>query len=313
VSAISIRRDSSRRLQGIAVFVSVVEAGSFTVAAERLGLSKSAVGKSIARLEDRLGVRLLERTTRSLKCTESGETFFQTCLGVLAELDDAETRLAAHRSSVSGRLRVSLPISFGRRWVLPVLLELGRANQGLQLEVSFTDRRVDLVEEGFDLVVRLGEPDESLGLSARLLGNQRWIACAAPDYLAAHGTPRSLDQLGEHECLVITNGNRPAPWPLVDEKGSRAMIKIAGRYSISYGDATRDAAVAGIGIACLPSWLICDELRAGRLVPILSQTAAEHSPIHALWPRARDLMPRMRVTVDALVARFLPVPPWDRN
>jgi DNA-binding transcriptional LysR family regulator len=307
-----MRRDSSRRLQGIAVFVSVVEAGNFTVAAERLGLSKSAVGKSIARLEDRLGVRLLERTTRSLSCTEAGETFYHTCLAVLAELDDAETRLAAHRASVSGRLRVSLPISFGRRWVLPVLLDIGRANHGLQLEISFTDRHVDLVEEGFDLVVRLGEPDESLGLSARFLGNQKWIVCAAPGYLESRGTPRSLDQLVEHECLVITNGNRPASWPLVNEQGKHAMIKIAGRYSISSGDATRDAAVAGAGVACLPSWLVCDELRAGRLVPILTHTAAQHSPIHALWPRTRDLMPRLRVTVDALVARFLPAAPWDK-
>jgi DNA-binding transcriptional LysR family regulator len=190
-----MRRDSPRRLQGIAAFVSVVEAGSFTAAADRLGLSNSAVGKSIARLEERLGVRLLVRTTRSLKCTEAGETFYRTCLAVLSELDDAEIRLAAHRGSVSGRLCISVPISFGRRWVLPVLLELGSANQGLQLDVLFTDRHVDLIEEGFDLVVRLGEPDESLGLSARLLGNQKWIACAAPAYLAKHGTPRSVTSL----------------------------------------------------------------------------------------------------------------------
>jgi DNA-binding transcriptional LysR family regulator len=298
-------------LQGITAFVSAVEAGSFTVAAERLGLSKSAVGKSISRLEERLGVRLLERTTRSLNCTEAGETFYRTCIAVLSELGDAETRLEAHRGSVSGRLRVSLPISFGRRWVLPVLLELGRANQGLQLEVFFTDRHVDLVEEGFDLVVRLGEPDKSLGLSARFLGNQKWIVCAAPSYVARHGTPHSLDQLAKHECLVITNGNRPMSWQLVDERGNRTAVKVAGRHSISYGDATLDAAVAGIGIACVPSWLICDELHAGRLVRISSLKAAEHSPIHALWPRARDLLPRIRSSVDALVARFLPVAPWD--
>lgn len=306
-----MRRDSARGLQGISAFVSAVEAGSFTVAGERLGLTKSAVGKSIARLEERLGVRLLERTTRSLKCTEAGEAFYRTCIAVLSELDDAQARLEAHRGSVSGRLRVSLPVSFGRRWVLPVLLGLGRANQALQLEVFFTDRHVDLVEEGFDLVVRLGEPAESLGLSARLLGMQKWIVCAAPSYLERHGTPHSLDQLAEHECLVITNGNRPISWQVVDAKGNRTSIKVAGRHTISSGDATLDAAVAGTGIACMPSWLVCGELRAGRLVRLLSPEAAEHSPIYALWPHARDLLPRIRTSVDALVARFLPVAPWD--
>jgi DNA-binding transcriptional LysR family regulator len=304
-------RDSSRHLQGIAVFVSVVEAGSFAAAADRLGLTRSAVGKSIARLEDRLGIRLLERTTRSLNRTEAGEAFYQTCLSVLTELDEAETRLAAHRQSVSGRLRVSLPISFGRRWVLPILFELERANPGLQLDVSFTGRHVDLIEEGIDFVVRLGEPDERLGLIARFLGNQKWIICAAPSYLARRGTPRSLDELVEHDCLELMNGNRPVSWQLVDETGNFTTVKVAGRHSINYGDAILDAAVAGIGIARLPSWLVHHELRAGRLIQVLSHATAEHSPIHALWPRARDLLPRVRATVDALVANFLPVAPWD--
>jgi DNA-binding transcriptional LysR family regulator len=306
-----MRGDSTRSLQGIGAFVTAVEAGSFTVAAERLGLSKSAVGKSIARLEERVGVRLLERTTRSLKCTQAGEAFYRTCVAVLSELDDAQTKLEAYRGEVSGRLRISLPISFGRRWVLPVLLELGRANQALQLDIFFTDRHVDLIEEGFDLVVRLGEPVESLGLSARFLGIQKWLICAAPSYLERHSEPRSRDQLAEHECLVITNGNRPIPWQFTDENGNHTSIKVTGRHSISSGDATLDAAVAGMGIACMPSWLIYDELRAGRLVRLLSPEAAEHSPIYALWPRARDLLPRIRRSVDALVGRFLPIAPWD--
>jgi DNA-binding transcriptional LysR family regulator len=305
--------DSSRQLQGIAVFVSVVEAGSFAAAADRLGLTRSAVGKSIARLEDRLGVRLLERTTRSLNRTEAGEAFYRTCLSVLAELDEAETRLAAQRQSVSGRLRISLPISFGRRWVLPILLELGHANPALQLDVSFTGRHVDLVEEGFDLVVRLGEPDERLGLIARFLGNQKWILCAAPDYLARRGTPRSLDQLAEHDCLELMNGNRPVSWQIADATGNLNAVKVTARHSINYGDAILDAAVAGIGIARLPSWLVHHELHAGRLVRVLPSATAEHSPIQVLWPRARELLPRVRATVDALVARFLPVAPWDRD
>jgi DNA-binding transcriptional LysR family regulator len=230
---------------------------------------------------------------------------------VLTELDEAETRLAAHRQSVSGRLRVSLPISFGRRWVLPILFELERANPGLQLDVSFTGRHVDLIEEGIDLVVRLGEPDERLGLIARFLGNQKWIICAAPSYLARRGMPRSLDELVEHDCLELMNGNRPVSWQLVDETGNFTTVKVAGRHSINYGDAILDAAIAGIGIARLPSWLVHHELRAGRLVRVLSHATAEHSPIHALWPRARDLLPRVRATVDALVAHFLPVAPWD--
>lgn len=216
--------EMTRRLQsdlvGISAFVAAVEAGSFTAAAEHVGLSKSAVGKSVARLEDHLGVRLLERTTRALSPTTEGQAYYETCVRILADLNEAEAQLASTRVEVSGRLRISLPVTFGRLWVMPVLLQLAHDHPRLVLDVSFTDRRVDLVEEGFDLVVRLGEPGDQAMLAGRRLGVQRAIVCAAPGYIAARGAPTEISDLTRHDCVGFARDGASIRWLLPDGAGS---------------------------------------------------------------------------------------------
>jgi DNA-binding transcriptional LysR family regulator len=293
-------------LQGISAFVHAVETGSFTAAAARMGVSKSATGKSVARLEDRLGIRLLDRTTRSLNLTTEGQAYYQSCLKVLEELNAAEALLASRKRVVSGTLRINLPISFGRLCVMPVLVEVANSNPDLNLDISFADRQVDLVEEGLDLVVRLGDPGDHASLIGRRISAQRSIICAAPAYLDRRGRPTSVEQLGHHDCLAFAKDGRPLQWAVCDPDGLVRSFAIQPRHTISHGEALRDATVNGLGLAYLSTWLAADDIRSGRLEVVAVPTPAEDVPITALWPRSRDLAPKVRVVVDALVEAFMP-------
>ncbi len=307
----------TRRLQsdlvGISAFVAAVEAGSFTAAAERMGLSNSAVGKSVARLESHLGVRLLERTTRALSPTTEGQAYYDTCIRILADLNEAETQLASSRAEISGRLRLSLPVTFGRLWVIPVLLQLAHEHPKLVFDVSFTDRRVDLVEEGFDLAVRLGDPGDHAMLAGRRLGLQRAIVCAAPGYIAAHGSPSEVSDLVHHDCVGFARDGGSIRWLLPDGAGRLSPVRLASRHIVSDGEALREAVAAGLGLGYLHTWLAAESICSGRLVPVLSGTPFEGAPITALWPRAHPPAPKIRATLDALVNAFLPMPPWDAD
>lgn len=295
------------QLQGISAFVHAVEAGSFTAAAARLGVSKSATGKSVARLEVRLGVRLLDRTTRRLSLTAEGRAYYQSCLKILDELNMAEALLASRKRSVSGLLRINLPVSFGRLCIMPILTEVVARNPDLELDVSFTDRLVDLVEEGIDLAVRLGDPGSHASLVGRRIGTQRSIICASPHYLDRRGRPGSVEDLADHDCLAFARDGRPLPWRVCGIDGQVREIIVRPRYTISHGEALRDATVAGLGLAYLSSWLAEGDLRSGRLEPIRIATPAEDAAITAIWPRSRDLAPKVRAVVDALVAKLVPV------
>ncbi|WCM25988.1 LysR family transcriptional regulator [Sphingomonas sp. QA11] len=300
-------------LQGISAFVHSVEGGSFTAAAARMGVSKSATAKSVARLEDRLGVRLLARTTRQLSLTTEGETYYRSCLKVLDELNGAEALLAARQRSISGLLRVNLPVSFGRLCIMPVLQEVAAANPDLELDVSFTDRLVDLVEEGVDLAIRLGHPGHHASVIGRRIGTQRSLICASPAYLDEHGRPQSALDLAGHACLAFGKDGRPLPWRICDSDRDMQEILIKPSYTISHGEALRDATVAGLGLAYLSTWLAEADLRSHRLEVVPIATPAEDGPISAIWPRSRDLAPKVRIMVDTLVGRFMPTAPWDHG
>ncbi len=302
---------SVEHLRGIAAFVQAADAGGFTSAAERMGLSKSGIAKSVSRLEERLGVRLFNRTTRRFALTAEGQSFYDTCVRVLAELENAEAALNEHRQRPRGRLRVDLPVVFGRRWVVPILLDIGARYSELSLEVSLTDRRIDPVEEGIDLVLRIGDLDDSTTLVARRLGLQKSVLCASPAYLERHGYPSSLDDLGDHACIVFGRGGQTLPWWFVDAKGVAFAKSVKGRLAFNNSDAICDAALANCGIALLSTWLIADHLREGRLIQILPAVETRGFPIHALWPHARHMAPKVRVVVDELVGRFVTEPLWD--
>ena len=202
----------SASLQGVLAFVQTVEAGSFTGAGQRLHVTKSAVGKAVAQLEQRLGVRLLNRTTRSLSPTSEGLGYYEACVRALSEIEAAQSLLAARRLVPSGRLRVDVPLAFGRRCVAPVLFDISRQFPDLTIEISFNDRRVDLIEEGIDLAVRMGDLDDSLSLAARRIYAQRSAICAAPAYLEKHGRPRSIEDLANHSVIGYGRDGIVRPW-----------------------------------------------------------------------------------------------------
>ncbi|OLP54397.1 LysR family transcriptional regulator [Rhizobium rhizosphaerae] len=304
---------SAEHLKGITAFVQAADAGGFTLAGERLGLSKSGIAKSVARLEERLGVRLFNRTTRRFALTAEGQSFYTTCVRVLAELENAEAALNEQRLRPRGRLRVDLPVVFGRRWVVPILLDIGGRYPELSLEISLTDRRIDPIEDGIDLVIRIGDLDDSTTLVARRLGLQKSVVCASPAYLESQGCPASLDELDDHSCIVFGRGGQTLPWWFVDGKGAPFAKPVDGQFAFNHSDAICDAALAGRGIALLSTWLIDDHLGNSRLIPILPEIETRGFPINALWPHARHMAPKVRVVVDELVNRFLPEPPWDMS
>jgi DNA-binding transcriptional LysR family regulator len=298
-------------LQGLAAFVQAVEAGSFTLAAARLGVSKSAIGKSIARLEQRLGVKLLNRTTRRLRLTAEGEGFYDSCLRALSELEEAQAVLASRRRVPSGRVRIDVPVSFGRVCVAPMLLDLSRRYAELSLEITFTDRRVDLLEEGIDLAVRMGRLQDSTGLMARRIYTQRSVICASPAYLKTAGRPRTLEELERHACINYGRENYLATWQGKNTDGTLHSFAPRGRLVLGHGEAILDAVLQGHGIAFLPTWLIAQHLRRKSLALVFADVL-DNLEVHALWPKARDLAPKIRVVVDELVRHFAPTPAWDR-
>ena len=297
------------RMKDISAFVHVAEVKSFTAAAERMGMSRSAVGKSVVRLEDRLGVRLLQRTTRSVSLTGEGAVFHERCIRILADLDEAEMSMLSHSQAPRGRLRLELPVSFGRLHVLPIVNQFMRKWPEISVNVSFNDRFVDLIDEGIDLAIRLGGSDDSR-LMTRLLAPHRLVTCATPAYLHRHGIPTDIDQLAQHSCLAFVHGGRPVEWRFIIG-GHIRSIAIDGRFSSSNAEAVRDATLAGFGIAKLATFLISDDLRTGRLVRVLDDVAADGPSVRAVYPSSRHLSPKVRSFIDELLDAWRPEPPWD--
>lgn len=290
------------RFAGIREFVLTVEKGSFTAAAARLGLTGSAVGKSISRLEARLGVQLLHRTTRRIDLTSEGEAYLLSCRRIMEELDQTESFLATGHREPIGRLRIDLPTTFGRRHIIPALLELAARHDRLDLSFTLRDQTVDMVAEGIDLAVRIGELGDHADLVARRLGEQHMVVCAAPAYLARKGTPMSHADLFQHDCLVgWRRGSKPT-WLLKNKSGQIEPHEVPVRHELTDGDAMLGACLSGYGIAQFPTWLAGDAVRSGALVQVLPDASGGAMPIHVIWQKTWHLQPKVRVTVDTLVS-----------
>jgi DNA-binding transcriptional LysR family regulator len=287
-------------LQGVLTFVVAARAQSFTEAAERLGISKSAVGKAIARLEERLGTQLFHRSTRRISLTADGEAYFAACSTGLEEISTAERGLGPGDREPSGRLRVDMPVAFGRRVGAPLLFEIAQKYPALQLNITFSDHLVDPIEEGIDLLVRFGELKDTHGLVARLLTRQRWVICAAPSYLARAGEPKSLADLGTHHCIVGHRRGQPLSWR-VNLKGEKVRYAPPSTHQIGDGEVMITGAVAGIGLCQMPRALLEDDIKAGRLVEVLQEFEPEAVDVHAVWPKVSHLRPKVRYAVDELV------------
>ena len=290
------------RLDGVTVFVETVEAGGFARAAERLSLSRSAVAKAIARVEARLGVRLFHRTTRALSLTEDGHIYYERCIRVIEEMRAAEASLESGRREVTGRLRVSVPVLFGRLCVAPILLGFARKHPKLELDLNFSDRPVDIIAERIDLAIRNGGIGTATGqLRARRLSSQLKVLCASPDYLARRGTPNDIASLAEHDLVPYWRADYVQPWLLPNADGELTEFKPSSRLRFDDLAVVADAAGAGMGLAWLPHWLVRDQLRDGSLLPLMDKHPAASIECHALWPTTQHMPLRLRLAIDTLV------------
>jgi DNA-binding transcriptional LysR family regulator len=292
---------TAESLSGIATFVAVARSSSFTEAGEVLGISKSAVGKAIARMEERLGVKLFHRTTRRLSLTADGDAYYAVCAAALDQIGEAESNLGSRLSEPAGRLRVDMPAAFGRRVVLPVLLEIAERFPALELTLTLTDRVIDLVEEGVDLSIRFGPVEDSSDLVARKLTSHRWVICATPAYLERFGTPRTLAEVASHRCVVGHRRGQPLSW-YANEDGGALRFMPPTTYQIGDADAMVDATLAGFGLCQMPEALFRRHIEAGRLATVLDDCTQRLIDVHAVWPRAVHLRPKVRYVVDALLA-----------
>lgn len=299
------------RLGPIAAFVRVVETGSFTAAATSLGVSKSQVSRSVRALEDRLGARLLHRTTRAVTPTEAGQAFYGRCARILADLEEAEEAVAHLQAAPRGTLRLSLPQSFGVRYLAPIIADFLMKYPEVRVEASFTERRVDLVDEGYDLAIRIGVLDDS-SLIARKLGASRRYVLGSPDYLARRGWPQTPAELKDHECLQFTYQTTGSSWVFRDA-GEEVAVRVSGRMLANSGEALAAAACAGVGLVWLPDFLVADDLRAGRLVSVFGDRPDPGLAIWAVYPHSRHLAPKVRLFVDHVAAHLGDCPPWARD
>ena len=294
---------SAESLRGITNFVITAKSTSFTEAAEQLGITKSAVGKSVARLEERLGTRLFHRSTRKLSLTSDGEAYLTSCLSALEILDSAENTLSRRQENPAGTVRIDMPASFGRNLMMPVLIEMMTRYPALRLALTFNDRLIDPVEEGVDLVLRLGELQSTDELIARRLSRQRLILCATPAYLEQYGLPADMEDLKSHYCIMGYRRGAPLAWRL-RKVGEREVKFISpAAHQISDGDAMIQACLAGVGIAQFPESMVNSHIAAGNLISVM----ADHAPIpvelNVIWPRTRHLIPRVRLIVDELLKK----------
>lgn len=300
------------RLECVRMFVAVMEAGSFARAAERLRTSPGQASKLVSRLEAELGVRLLNRTTRALAATEAGQAYFERMRVLLADFDAVEDAVRNVSGTPRGRLRITAPISFGATQLAPVLIDFARQFPQIELDVSFSDRVVSLVDEGFDVAIRIGSPADS-SLIARNLCEARIVVCASEAYLQEHKLPRVPAELASHDCIIDTNFREPGFWTFREQGGRETVIEISGRLHFSNADVALTAAEAGLGIARAPSFMAGPRFRDRQLIPLLREFEPKPLAIYALYPPGRHLAIKVRVFVDFLIAYYRNGPEWDKG
>lgn len=288
-------------MNSIPIFVTAAESTNFSQAAEKLYVTRSAVAKTISRLEERLGITLFNRTTRSQSLTDEGLLYYEFCRRALNEIKMAEDILEGGKLQVSGKLRVSVPVLLGHQCISPLLSALAKEHPKLELEISFSDRQVDLSEEGFDLAVRIGSLPDSSSLIAKNLAAHSMIFCASPDYFRRAGEPISLEELKQHEAIAYVRSGRILKWQVKNEKGEISEINPPTRLMMDDMQAIKDIAVTGGGIAWLPYWLVREQLANGSLKEILKEHSSACWPIYAVWLRSPHRSLKLRLAIDKLV------------
>jgi DNA-binding transcriptional LysR family regulator len=294
------------RFAAMHAFARVAETGSFSAAARQLRQSKSLISRQVADLEASLGVRLIQRTTRSLSLTEAGAAYYVKAQRILAELEEAELAAAQSQANPRGRLRLAAPMSFSILHLAPVLPDFLARYTEIDIAIEMNDRVVDLLEEGFDLALRIGRLSDSR-LIARKLAPMRRVIAASPDYLARFGRPAKPQDLKQHACLCYSNRGMAEEWRFIGQN-----IEVKGRVHANNGDLLREMALNGLGIVDLPLFLIEDDLHSGALVTLLEDFLKQDAGLYAVYPKAPYLAPKVRVLIDFLAARWQGDSPWHR-
>ncbi len=296
---------------GMRIFSRVVEAGSFSAAGRQLGAAPSSVSRQINELENDLGARLFHRTTRKLSLTEAGQLYYERASRILIDVDEAKLALSEIGGAPSGILRVTVAASLARLHIMPALADFQNTFPAVKVAVSVTDRMVDLVQEGFDLAIRVGRPRDS-SLVARKIGSGRRIVCASPAYLKKAGTPQVPADLANHNCLTFRTNPGSNVWSFRLGKGT-LNVRVSGSLFADDGESLVAAAMAGLGLILLPAWLVGVELGEGRLLEVLPefQIIPKDTPLYALYPHQRHLPPKVRVFIDFLVERFAGETKWS--
>jgi len=298
------------RFENMRVFIRVVEAGSISGAADRLGMAKSVVSRRLKELEEHLGVELFHRTTRRMNLTDTGRAFYHQSVRILEDVLEAELATSQAHGTLKGSLKIALPSTFGIMHMGPAIGEFLREHPQIEFDLDFNDREVDLMQEGFDLAIRIANlPDSSL--IARRLSPIKTVMCASPSYLERMGTPQAPGELIEHQCLVYSLLRDYEYWYLIDGNGKEVRIKIHPYLKASTGEFLKDVAIEGLGITLLPSFIAYKEIESGALVPILRDYKPPQFDAYAIYPQTRHLSQRVRAFVDFLVERFEGTPYWD--
>ena len=296
-------------IDGMRTFVAVVREGSFSGAAERLGMSPQLVSKYVAQLESRLGARLINRTTRRISITEAGQAYFERSQDVLAQIEEMESAVGDATTAARGTLRINAPMTFGTMHLTKAIAEYQCDQREVTVDLTLDDRVVDIVSEGYDMAIRIGQLRES-SLVARKLAPVRLVVCGSPDYFAEHGVPESPGDLREHQCLDYTLSADAGRWRFKGEAGTE-YVSVGGRFSANNGDALRLAALAGRGLVMQPTFIVGDDIRAGRLQLVLQDYETEPLGVYAVYAHRQYLSGKVRTFVDFLGGYFGSPPYWE--
>ncbi|UJP04606.1 MAG: LysR family transcriptional regulator [Nitrosomonas sp.] len=298
------------RYENMNTFVRVVESGGISAAAERMNMAKSVISRRLKELEAHLGVELFHRTTRQMNLTDTGRAFYAQCVRILDDIVEAELSTSQFHGALKGQLKVAVPLSFGLMHLNPAIREFSRLHPDIEFDLDFNDRQVDILAEGFDLAVRIASlPDSSL--IARRLAPVQSVLCASPGYLARMGTPQSPQALTDHRCLVYSLSSNYAQWNFLAADGQTVIARVTPYLKAGNGQFLRDAAVDGLGIVLMPTFIVYQAIRQGALVPLLTQYRHPGLEAYAIYPPTRHLSQRVRALVDFLAGRFAGTPYWD--
>lgn len=307
-----LRDMNARNLEDLLIFIKVVKEGSLAAAGRELGISSAVVTKRIQRLEEGVGAVLLNRSTRKLSLTDAGAIYHEYCLRIVADLEEAESLIALGSNRPAGTLKVTVPAAFGRLHIAPLVPDFIRQYPDVRLVLHLSDERVDLIDEGYDLAVRIGDMRDS-NLVTRTLGIDRRVLVASPAYVARYGEPVDPQDLQRHNAILFANGGPVDAWNFIDRRGKKHWFRPKGNFETNNCDALREAILAGVGLAMRPLWDVWHDLEEGRMVSLLPHYQHPSFPIQVLYPSRRHLPQKVRLFIDMLLKRFEGAPYWDKH